>query len=176
MKQIIVIYKNKPEPKKTTVESKLSWYDPIAKEMQELGPEQLEFGNKVNKPTSFKKGNLNWYDPIKKEMQYFEGDYLDFKYVEDEYLVAMDASDRLKKGIKSTYRMLPVVAHIEKKSKEESEDKRFKKFFNNYLNYNFSNVVANLGDKNRATCLVPDEEFDDFSYQLERQGFNYEVI
>jgi len=175
MKQLRVTYRNKPEPKKTPIESKLSWYDPIVKEMQDLGPEQLEFGNKVNRPPSFKSGNLNWYDPIKKKMQYFEGDYLEFKYVEDEYLVAMDTSDRFKKGIKSTYRMLPVVAHIEKKSNEESEDKRFKKFFDNYLNYNESNIVVNLGNKSGAVCMVPDDEFEDFSYQLERQGFNYET-
>jgi len=175
MKEIIVTYRNRTQPKKTPVESKLNWYDPITKEMQELGPEQLEFGNKVNKLPSFKSGNLNWYDPIKKEMQYFEGDYLEFRYVEDEYLVAMNASDRLKKGIKSTYRMMPVVVHVEKKSNKESEDERFKKFFDNYLNYNVSDIIANLGNKSRAVCVVPDAEVDDFSYQLNRQGFNYEI-
>jgi hypothetical protein len=175
MKQIIVTYKNKPKPKKAPIASNLNWYNPITKEMQKLRPEQVEFGNKVNKSPSFKSGNLNWYDPIKQEMQYFEGDYLDFQYVEDEYLVAMTAADRLKKGIKSTYRMLPIVARIEKKSNEESEDKRFKKFFDNYLNYNVSNVMANLGDTRRAVCLVPDDEVEDFSYQLNRQGFYYEI-
>ena len=108
-------------------------------------------------------------------MQYFEGDYLEFQYVEDEYLVAMSASDRFKKGIKSTYRMLPIVVCTEKKNNKESEDKRFKKFFDNYLNYNISSIIANLGNKSRAVCMVPDDEVEDFSYQLNRQGFNYEI-
>jgi hypothetical protein len=56
-----------------------------------------------------------------------------------------------------------------------SDAKMFKKFFNNYFNYNTSSIVANLGQKHIAICLVPDEEYEDFSYQLDRQGFNYEA-
>ena len=121
------------------------------------------------------KNDLNWYDPIKKEMQHFEGGQLEFKYKEDEYLVAMGAEERQKKGIHSTFRLLPEVVDLEIKSTAKIlDDKLFLKFFDNYLNYNNSNVIIDI-KKNSAICFVPDEEFDDFSYQLERQGFNYEI-
>lgn len=142
MKQIIVTYRNRTEPAKTSVTSK-----------------------------------LQWYDPIKKELQIFEGGQLKFEYKEDEYLVAMEATERLSRGIRSTFRLLPKVSDLKIKSTiGVLDNNRFKKFFDSYLNYNISNIIAVFGNKKIATCDVPDEEVEDFSYQLDRQGFNYEIL
>jgi len=130
-----------------------------------------------NEPSkTLSKNNLQWYDPLKKEMQYFEGGQLEFKYTEDEYLVTMGAEERSRQGIHNTFRILPTVTDLEVRTViKVIDNKIFKKFFDNYLNYNTSNIIVNLGQKHVAVCLVPDEEVEDFSYQLERQGFNYEI-
>ncbi len=122
------------------------------------------------------KNNLQWYDPIKKEIQRFEGGQLEFEYKEDEYLVAMGASERNQRGIRSTFRLLPKISKLEIRStKGVLDDKVFIKFFDNYLNYNTSDITAEISNSKRAVCFVPDEEVEDFSYQLNRQGFNYET-
>jgi hypothetical protein len=53
-----------------------------------------------------------WYDTIKQEMLYFKGGKLSFKYIEDDYLIKMGSEERYSRGIKSTYRMLPVVEEV----------------------------------------------------------------
>jgi hypothetical protein len=122
------------------------------------------------------KNNLQWYDPIKKEIQKFEGGQLEFEYKEDEYLVAMGADKRSNRGIHSTFRLLPKVSDLETKSTSGVlDDKIFIKFFDDYLNYNNSSVTIDVSNLKRAVCFVPDEEVEDFGYQLNRQGFNYEI-
>ena len=141
MKQIIVTYRNRTSPSRTSVKS-----------------------------------NLQWYDPIKKEIQSFEGGQLEFEYKEDEYLVAMGSTERNKRDIRSTFRLLPKVSELKIRStRGVLDDKLFVKFFDNYLNYNTSDIKINISDTNRTICDVPDEEVEDFSYQLNRHGFNYEI-
>ena len=57
--------------------------------------------------------NLQWYDPIKQEMFYFDGGQLEFEYREDEYLIKMGASERQKRGIRSTFRLLPKITDLQ---------------------------------------------------------------
>lgn len=122
------------------------------------------------------KNNLQWYDPIKKELLKFEGGQLEFEYKEDEYLIAMGHTERFNRGIRSTYRLLPKIADLEIKStRGVLDDNTFMKFFDGYLNYNISEVIVDYGEKGIATCHVPDKEVDDFSYELERRGFYYEI-
>lgn len=120
--------------------------------------------------------DLQWYDPIKKEICNFEGGQLVFEYKEDEYLVSMGANERLKRGIRSTFRLLPKIKDLKIKSQiGVSDNNIFIKFFDNYLNYNISEITASINKKRHAICFVPDEEVEDFSYQLNRQGFYYEI-
>ncbi|MCK5763628.1 MAG: hypothetical protein KAH05_05870 [Clostridiales bacterium] len=120
--------------------------------------------------------NLQWYDPIKKEIFKFEGGELEFEYKEDEYLLSIGAKERFKRGIQSTFRLLPKIKDLEVKTKIGiSDNNLFIKFFNNYLNYNLSDITMNIDKKKNAICFVPDNEIDDFSYQLNRQGFYYET-
>ena len=119
---------------------------------------------------------LQWYDPIKKEMIHFEGGHLEFEYREDAYLVKTKATERSRRGIRSTFRLLPKVTDLQIRStKKTLDDDGFIKFFNSYLNYNISDITVDISSKTTATCSVPDKEVDDFTYQLERQGFHYEV-
>jgi len=119
--------------------------------------------------------NLQWYDPIKKELLTFSGGQLEFEYKEDSYLTAMSEAERVNRGIKSTFRLLPKVSDLKINSSSEILDnKLFINFFDNYLNYNVSHINADISNDKFAICFVPDEEYEDFSYQLERQGFNYE--
>jgi hypothetical protein len=121
------------------------------------------------------KNKLQWYDPLKKEMQHFEGGCLEFEYIEDQYLVAIGSQQRSNQGIHSTFRLLPKAVDLEIISTHKvSDNKKFLKFFDNYLNYNMSEITAKTGKEN-TICFVPNDEFEDFSYQLERHGFNYEI-
>ncbi len=136
----------------------------------------VTYRNRTEPSKTLVKNSLQWYDPIKKEIQRFEGGQLEFKYQEDEYLVAMGATERLNRGILTTFRLLPKVSELEIKStRGVLDDKKFKKFFDNYLNYNTSEVTVISDNKEIAVCSVPDGEVDDFGYQLNRQGFNYEI-
>jgi len=132
---------------------------------------------KIDKPSkALSKNKLQWYDPLKREMQHFEGGRLEFKYKEDDYLIDLGVEERLKQGIHNTFRLLPTVTDLEVKTIIKiTDNKIFKKFFDNYLNYNTSEIIANLGHKHVAICLVPNNEVEDFSYQLDRQGFHYEI-
>lgn len=134
------------------------------------------YRNRTEPSKTLVKNILQWYDPIKKEIQNFEGGQLEFEYKEDEYLVTMGASERNQRGIRSTFRLLPKISDLEIKStRGVLDDKIFLKFFDGYLNYNNSDVTIDIGNSKRAVCFVPDEEVEDFSYQLNRQGFNYET-
>lgn len=135
----------------------------------------VTYRNRTQPSKTLVKSNLQWYDPVKKEMLCLEGGSLEFEYKEDEYLVAMGATERLNRGIRSTFRLLPKAVNLEIKStKGVLDDKLFLKFFDNYLNYNTSEITIDT-KKNLAICTVPDGESEDFSYQLNRQGFNYEI-
>lgn len=135
------------------------------------------YRNRTSPSKTLVTNNLQWYDPIKKEIQLFEGGQLEFEYKEDEYLVAIGASERNKRGIRSTFRLLPKISDLKIKStRGVLDDKIFIKFFDNYLNYNNSSITIDISNVKRALCIVADEEVEDFSYQLNRQGFNYEIL
>jgi len=125
------------------------------------------FRNK-NKPILKKvKRQLNWYDPIKREMQVFEGGQLSFKYREDDYLK--------ERGEKNTFRLLPEVIDLEEKGFDSVSNKDdIIKWFNTYSNYNDSEAEISIENNDGIVFVVPDEEVDDFYYQLERNGFSYD--
>ena len=52
--------------------------------------------------------DLLWYDPIKQTMMKFKGTSLSFEYKEDPYLIAMPLNEKIKRGIKTNLRLLPV--------------------------------------------------------------------
>jgi hypothetical protein len=88
----------------------------------------------------------------------------------------MGASKRDERGIRGTFRLLPKVSDLETRStRGVLDDKLFVKFFDNYLNYNASSITINISDTRMSICDVPDGEVEDFGYQLNRQGFNYEI-
>ena len=117
---------------------------------------------------------LQWYDGVRGEMLSFYGGRLGFEYKEDEYLVAMSEDERLKRGITSTYRMLPKLEDIEivnyNKTKTTTNEKVVKKWFDDYVNYNITNAFITGSDHNGIIVSISDEEMDDFLYQAERNG------
>jgi len=120
---------------------------------------------------------LFWYDPLKKEMLRFEGGQLKFEYQEDKSLVEMGEDERKRKGIKSTYRMLPKVIDMEIKNKKREIDKnKLKNWFNQYLNYNDSNSKINNENNDNISFAVPDDEIDDFTHQLSRNNFEFRIL
>ena len=120
---------------------------------------------------------LNWYDTIKQEMLVFRGGKLAFRYKEDEYLVKMGEAERQRRGIKSTYRMLPEVEdlivcnHLE--MKKITNKKIVEEWFNgsDYIDDIF---VVNETDK-EITFEVPDDRKEDFCDDLEWEGFSFNV-
>ena len=118
---------------------------------------------------------LFWYDDVKKEMLTFHGGKLSFEYREDEHLVKMSSEEKKQKRITSNYRMMPKIDDIEVgnyfKMIEVSNQKDIEKWFDSYSNY--TEAYVERVDREGIVFDVPNEEVDDFYYQLERQGFNY---
>lgn len=137
----------------------------------------VKYRNRTKSVKTPVKNQLTWYDPIKKEMLYFEGGQLEFEYKEDEYLIKMDASERLRLGIKSTFRLLPKVTELKSITRQKVLDNNmFEKFLSNYLNYNNSQISTSSKEKDYIVCNVSNNELDDFTYQLHRQGFEYQIL
>ena len=118
---------------------------------------------------------LKWYDDIRHEMLKFNGGKVGFEYKEDEYLVSMGEDERRKRGISSTYRMVPKIEDIKvinyNKIKTTTDEKDAKKWIDDYANYNIANISVVGFDDNGITVNLPNEELDDFLYQAERHGF-----
>ncbi len=110
--------------------------------------------------------NLQWYDIILKKMNFFKGGKLEFKYQKDEELE--------KLGYKNPYRTLPQVVELERAvSKKITNKDEINKWFRDYLNYNNTNIeIISSGDSG-IEVDVPDNEIDDFKYELDRNRFNY---
>ena len=117
----------------------------------------------------------NWYDEIKQEMLVFKGGKLSFEYKEDKYLVKMGEVERGKRGITSTYRMMPKIEDLEVdnhfKMIEVTNRKKIERWFDSYSNYTDASIERI--DSRGIVFDVPEKEVDDFYYQLERQGFDY---
>lgn len=122
---------------------------------------------------------LRWYDIIKQEMQIFQGGKLGFEYREDEYLIKMGEVERKKRGINSTYRLLPKVEELEvinyNNINKNTNQKEIEKWFSSYLNYNDSNITVAVTNNTEIEFDVPKKEIDDFTYQLERNSFSYKI-
>lgn len=118
---------------------------------------------------------LNWYDTIKQEMLVFYGGKLTLRYREDDYLVKMGAAERYKRGIKSTYRMLPEVEEVivgnHFKMVRTTNKKEIEKWFNSS---SYINDIFVTGATDREIIFeVPENEKEDFCDDLEGQGFRY---
>lgn len=118
---------------------------------------------------------LLWHDGLKNELLTFYGGRLAFEYKEDEYIVNMKSEEKVKRSITTTYRMLPKVEDLEiinyNKTKIITNEIKVKQWFDNYINYNNTNVsIINL-DKQGMLVDIPEKEMDDFLYQAERNGF-----
>lgn len=122
---------------------------------------------------------LLWYDDLKKEMMVFSGGKLDFEYKEDEYLVGMGSEERKRKGITTTFRMLPKVGDLEvvnyNKIKTTTNEKEVKKWFDDYVNYNITNASIVWSNRDGITVDVSNEELDDFLYQAERYSLRTRI-
>ena len=118
---------------------------------------------------------LNWYDIIQKKMLVFYGGKLTFRYKEDDYLVKMGEVERQSRGIKSTYRALPVVEDFVVKNHfktvKTTNRKNVEKWFydSNYINDIF---VSSKNDR-EIIFEVLDSEKEDFCDDLEGQGFRF---
>ncbi len=117
---------------------------------------------------------LLWYDDLKKEMMVFSGGKLDLEYREDEYLVEMGPEERQRKGITTTFRMLPKVGDLKivnyNKIETTTNERYVKKWFDNYVNYNVTNASIVVTNGEGIIVSVSDGEMDDFLYQAERNG------
>ncbi len=119
---------------------------------------------------------LNWYDTIQQKMLVFYGGKLSFRYREDDYLVKIGAAERQRRGIKSTYRMLPEVEDLEVNNHFDmvkiTNKKEIENWFYSYnLDHN-SDIEEITGES--IIFEVPDNEKEDFCDDLEGKGFRYE--
>ncbi len=119
---------------------------------------------------------LNWYDTIKQKMLVFNGGKLSFKYKEDDYLVKMGATERQRRGIRSTYRMLPEIEDLivdnHFKIIKTTNKKEIEEWFYDYNIDHNSEIGSILEDS--IIVQVPKNEEDEFFDQLDSNGFMYE--
>jgi hypothetical protein len=132
------------------------------------------FFNIKEEPTKEKiNEELNWYDTIRQEMLVFHGGKLSFKYKEDEYLVKMGAEERQRRGIKSTYRMLPEVEDITVdnyyKMNKLTNQKQIEEWF--YSSDFINDVAVDNISNNSIVFEVPDEMVKNFTDEAEENGF-----
>ena len=118
---------------------------------------------------------LKWYDTIKQEMLFFNGGKLTFKYKEDDYLVKIGASERQRRGIKSTFRMLPEVEEVIVANYfnmiRKTNQKQIENWFysSEYVNDIFVEDITNES----IIFEVPDNLENDFFDELDNNGFKY---
>ena len=118
---------------------------------------------------------LKWYDTVKQEMLFFNGGKLTFKYQEDDYLVKIGASERQRRGIKSTFRMLPEVEEVIVANYfnmiRKTNQKQIENWFysSEYVNDIFVEDITNES----IIFEVPDNLENDFFDELDNNGFKY---
>ena len=112
-------------------------------------------------------------------MQVLIGGKLTFIYEEDDYLIKMGEVERKRRGISSTYRMLPKAEKVEVENynitNRTTNQKEIEKWFSSYLNYNNSNISIESKEYIAIEFNVPEKEIDDFTYQAERNGFRCKI-
>ena len=110
--------------------------------------------------------DLFWYDPEYQILRKFKGTRMDWEYYYDTSLS------------KPKNRLIPQIVTAEQQVTVLRKDiKDIIKWFDNYQNYNSTNIEIDhvLPGKKGVVFEVPDNEVDDFTYDLERNNFNYEV-
>ena len=118
---------------------------------------------------------LNWYDTIKQKMLVFHGGKLAFRYKEDEFLVKMGVVERQRRGIKSTYRMLPEVEDIEFDNHFAMITKTNQKIIENWFySSEYVNDISIEDITNNSIIFeVSDNIEKDFCDDLDSNGFKY---
>lgn len=120
--------------------------------------------------------DLYWYDNIKKEMCHFKGSHLDFEYKEDDFLIKMGKSERLKRGINTTYRLVPKATGKKiRKNKTVKDVKKVKAEIKNFINYNDAVLEIVSENNDYVNVLVPDNSIEDFCYHMERQSVRFKI-
>jgi hypothetical protein len=123
--------------------------------------------------------DLKWYDHIRGEMLTFRGGELEFEYKEDDYLVKMGEEERLRRGVTSTYRMIPKPKNLKiinyNKTQIKTNKDLVKKWLKRYFSNNYDNINVISENNNGIIVSVSDKELDDFLYDAERNGFRTEI-
>tara|TARA_Y100000034_G_scaffold136138_1_gene211030 strand:- start:12949 stop:13344 length:396 start_codon:yes stop_codon:yes gene_type:complete len=108
--------------------------------------------------------DLSYYDSEIKRMWRFRGGQIKMKYMFDPYT--------------RNYRMMPTVEDLyEVKTVPKSNMDEINQWFEEYQNYN--NTRATLDDVRSSNAavyfIVPEDELEDFTYNMSRKGFRHEV-
>jgi len=121
------------------------------------------FSNKYKNCNKKIENDLLWYDSVLMKMKRFKGGSLEFKYEEDPEL------------IEAGYRMIPKVSDKYRYEKElVSNEKEVLKWFDNFQNYRDSNSIIISKNELEIEFDVPENEVEEFIYDCERNGFEYD--
>jgi len=124
--------------------------------------------------------DLIWHDPLQGKLLKFKGGRLTYEYRLDPWLVNLDKSERERlrldeRGYKSNYRLLPKIVDVYEKTQQSDGNNRQAviDWFKRYHNYNNtkSDVIAE-SDK-RVVFRVPEKEYRDFIYELDKNNFKH---
>ncbi|MFW6173098.1 MAG: hypothetical protein ACOC5T_05080 [Elusimicrobiota bacterium] len=104
---------------------------------------------------------LLWYDHKKKEMKKFSGGKLNFVYTYDDEI--------------GEHRLLPEVEDLVVKESVYVKDRSLiDNWFKIYSNYNHTSVIKQVSNEDGVIFSVPDDEFQNFTYQIERNNMEWE--
>lgn len=118
--------------------------------------------------------DLLWYDHLRREMLKFKGGQLVFEYRHDDWLEQLPEGDRERLGYKTPYRMLPKVIELKSKIKEKRLNKKeILDWFKGYKNYNTTDAEIVAQSDKRLVFRIPDEEYGEFTDELDRNRFKY---
>lgn len=128
-----------------------------------------------------------WWDSLYGRMLVFESSHLDFEYKEEKYVSKPEGNiplseaspeDRRKYGISFTYRSIPVakdlktVVNRKRKNTQTCID-----VFDEYSRYHDSEDIEVVEKRPDGVLFnIGDKSVDDFSYYLERNGINFDII
>ena len=139
---------------------------------------------KINVDSPIEK-NIHWYDIFYKKMRTFQCTKLDFKYSEERFVQFPDGSrkpvdettiaEQDEHGIYAINMLRPSPVTFYKKLSTIKVDDGVKKLLNEYDKYNRSQMQIVGETTDSIIVSIPKKELRDFTDELYRNKFEYEV-
>lgn len=114
--------------------------------------------------------DILWYDSLRKKMQKYRGGKMVMRH-------RLENNDEKEVNRKPVLRLLPVIEDdFEIQKKVNIDSNSVKDWYKIYTRYNNSESEISSISSDGVIISVPKEEIEDVSYDLDRNGFHYNLI